>query len=181
MISGQGRAKMKKLLILVFVGLLVSCVEVKRPGLELQATIDTRAVKTAINPDSDYSPCKGLVAANKGAYIQCDADGSFMIMPSSGNTVQDPFQSGVWQNENANKIVVKIMRDGSDNVLMTFTVKSGSFSPFKLYPGKYTAKVSFFGATGATTEHFVVDIKRGNAWAEMANQFVDFVRTTPAS
>jgi hypothetical protein len=172
---------MKKLLILVFVGLLVSCVEVKRPGMELHATIDTRAVKTAINPDSDYSPCKGLAAANKGAYIQCDADGSFTVMPASGGTVQDPLQSGVWQNDNAKKIVVKITREGSDKIVMAFTVKSGSFAPLKLYPGKYIAKVSFFGEAGATTEHIVVDTKKGNAWAEAANQFVDFVQTTPAS
>ena len=172
---------MKKLLVLFFVGLVViSCVEVKRPGLQMSATIDTRSIKKATDPKSEYmSYCTDLVKENKEAFIQCGDEVTYM--PSGGKEVGDLMHTGIWENENARTISVKIMREGSDAELMSFTVQKGGFYRFRLFPGRYIARVSFVEGGGSTIKTFEVNPFRKDAWSKMANESVDFLRYTPAS
>ncbi len=170
---------MKKLLVLIFVGLMVaSCVTVKRPGLEMKATIDTRAVKTATDPQSDYMGYFGkLVDKNKDSYISCNENGSCTYMPTQGKGMADLLQKGIWENETNKSVQIEIRKAGTKETVQTLTIAAKGFKRLALLPGDYEHTVKAVGETPRTYT-WRINLQKGDGYSKIANEWTDFVRTT---
>jgi len=171
---------MRKLVILVFVALaVVSCAEVKRPGLEMSVFLDTRAVKTAVDPKSNYMKYfQDLVEQNKDTYISCDANGSCIYMANAGKEAENLLQKGIWENISEKNVIVEIRRKGAQEIIKSISIPPKKFVRFALMPGEYESIAKFKGEMTETKKTWKIDMQRGDSFSVAADEWVDFTRTS---
>jgi len=104
----------------------------------MSATIDTRAIKTATDPESDYMGYFGkLIDKNKDAYIQCDADGACTY---AGNNAQEALQNGIAENLADYGVIFNVTQN--KKLIQNIQVLGKKNVSFSLMPGTYEWSVS---------------------------------------